>query len=128
MISPHIVNMRMKRIQMLLSVASDEREYFVIAHELEDIETHGLDTDIFTPAYAEAVHEHLENAIAYAFLCLPTHVLQCIEKIRECLQPIFVQNLLLVNRFFKQDSDVGTLASLPDGILFEIQKEIYKYI
>jgi hypothetical protein len=128
MITPHIVNMRMKRIQMLMSFANHELEYFGIAYELEDLENYGFDKDAFPPACLQDINALLDKAILSAFLCLHNDILECVGKIRECLVPVFVSNLLLVNRFSKNDADIGTLIQLPSDMLFEIQKQIYNNI
>lgn len=121
MIHPHILNLRLKRIKNIIK--QDEHDRAI--EEIDTIIRDEFDTLYFSNDAVDIIVDKLELAMISLLMSTPIFAIVNLNIVRTVLDKIFIKNLLLVNRLFKEGSDIGTLAKLPDLVKFELHKEIY---
>jgi hypothetical protein len=122
MITPHNLNIRLKRFKHIIG------EYYPgVVEQIEKTCNEEFDSTYFTKENTEIIIDKLEYAVLCIYIGIPETAIECLKDIRTILDDIFVKNLLLVNRLFKDndDGDIGTLDFLPDLVKFEIHKLVY---
>ena len=124
MASAHQINMTARLAKALV-----EKEDFAKAAEILNTKINSsFDPVLFTPNDRDMIIEELEMAWMFTVLHSGPNAIYSLAKVRKMLEPIFIKNLLFVNRFFKENADIGTLSELPDLVKFEIHKIIYTEI
>lgn len=125
MITPHNLNIRLKRFKYIISECCPG-----VIEEIEATCNGKFDPTYFTKKNTEIVIEKLDFAVLCIYTGIHETAIECLKEIRTLvLDDIFVKNLLLVNRLLKDTKDtkddIGTLDFLPDLVKFEIHKIIY---
>jgi hypothetical protein len=129
MITPHILNLKVKKLKFLCLHNFNQ----AATTEANSIIQRDFDLIYFSEDQVIEIVDDLDLFIIYIFINCRDLALECLKNIRETLDGIFVKNLLLVNRFFKKQgtsasADIGTLAQLPDDILYVLNQIIYRDI
>jgi hypothetical protein len=116
---PFMLNLKVKNLKFL----AIHNFNYAATSEANNIIQCDFDLDYFTDEQVLAIVDLLDLFIIYIFINCKTCALDALRDIRNILDKVFVNNLLLVNRFFKKE--IGTLDILPDDVLFTIRKNVY---
>ena len=123
-ITPHTLNIILKRAKNMLVF----EDYDEIVKTFDGLSERPFDIDYFDKHNEEYIKDQIDLIVVCALLECNSAVKEHIGNIRNRINPIFIQNLLLANRLFKEHSDIGTLDELPELVKFEIHKMIYNYL
>lgn len=121
-IYPNNINLALKRIKNIIILY---RDFERAAEDLDNFSQRPFDDTYFTQKDIDNIIYNIDMAIIYCHVECSTPVMECLANIRSIIDRIFVNNLLLVNRLFKENVDIGTLSYLPDLVKFELHKNIY---
>lgn len=129
MISPHLLNMRLKRVKNMVELHDD---IDAAVDELDRLRDAEYDMSYFTKSMVEAFCYNLQMAMIMYIVNDADHAKACLGQVRSLLDRVMVKELLLVNRFFKDNDssspdDVGEfLYMLPDAVKYEIHRIVYR--
>ena len=121
MITPYILNLKVKNLKYLCLYNFNH----AATTEANSIIQRDFDLIYFSEDQILKIVDYLDLFIIYIFINCKDFALESLKNVRDILDRIFINNLLLVNRINK-NNDVGTLAKLPNDILCVVNQIIYR--
>lgn len=125
MISPHSLNLCLKRIKNIIVLHEDCARAAVICNEYSQRE---FDSTYFNDLEAQFCQSQFEFATLLLYLDCPNEALTKLAEVRIVLDKIFTKNLWLAERLLQDDTSIesiGTLDMLPWPARFIIRQELF---
>lgn len=117
--TPFLLNLKVKNLKFLALHNFNHAATF----EANNIIQSDFDFDYFTEDQIIQIVDYLDLFIIYIFINCKYFALESLQGVRDILDKVFTNNLLLVNRFCKRD--IGTLEVLSNDLLLKIKQHVY---
>ena len=124
-VGPHVLNIFLKRIKF----ACAEEDYERVAERADHLLSREFDEVMFDPVIIEDIRYSLEMVVLFAYSESNQNIMLYIGHIRQILDSIFKRYLMVAQRMYKsislEETDIGTMMDLPEGVRYKIMTTIY---
>jgi hypothetical protein len=120
--TPHHLRLFTTHLQRLL----DQGDLATVLLHTEYERLHSLDPVCFKPHDVCSLLQHLDHITLYCYVASVSSAMETLSDMRAYIERIMMGNLSLLHRFFKTNTDIGSLARLPDLSKAIIADKVYR--